>query len=350
MGGKSGFYQGKHYTEYVETIKGMKKNGQLIELETLLLALLDAVETEARANDLGVAPWCYEQLAITYRKKKDIGAEIAILERFAAQKHAPGVTPPRLLGRLEKAKCRRDGKPYMSQPGKGSTTSPVKSEVHTPEGTYNTLLDESREEQPSFTYGIGGCIDVETTGLSPNNDEVIELALVLFFYNRKTGEITEVLDGYTGLREPDCSISRGASKVHGLTKRKLRGKELDNKRILALLKQADFLISHNARFDYSFVTPLFPEAAAKPWYCSMNGISWRRKGFSSKGLQSLLGDHSIEVAQSHRALDDARAVVTLLGRCNNKGKPYLSELLKSSPIVDRAFREVAATTEKRAKE
>lgn len=233
---------------------------------------------------------------------------------------------------------------------KDSITSSVKPDSRPPKGTYNTLLDYSHEEQPSFTYGIGGCIDVETTGLSPHDDEVIELALVLFFYNHKTGEIAEMLDEYTGLREPDCSISRGASRVHGLTKRKLKGKDLDKGKILALLKQADFLISHNARFDYSFVTPLFPEVAAKPWYCSMNGINWRGKGFSSKGLQNLLNDHGIEVVQSHRALADARAVVTLLGRCNKKGKPYLSELLKSSPAVDRTFHKVSATTEKRMTE
>ena len=105
-------------------------------------------------------------------------------------------------------------------------------------------------------YGIGGCIDVETTGLSPHYNEIIEFALILFSYHCKTGEIMEVMDEYTGLREPGCVISRGATWVHGLTKEQLIGKSLAEDRIIAMLKQTDFIISHNASFDYGFVVPL----------------------------------------------------------------------------------------------
>lgn len=182
-------------------------------------------------------------------------------------------------------------------------------------------------------YGIGGSIDVETTGLSPNHDEIIEFALVLFLYNRKTGEIEKTLEEYTGLREPKCSISQDAFMVHGITKCKLKGKTLDKNKIRALLRKADFLVSHNARFDFGFVTPFLPEAAAKIWFCSMNGIYWRGKGFGSKGLQNLLHGHGIEVVQPHRALSDARAIVSLLKVYNKKGKTYLSELLKSAPAL-----------------
>lgn len=185
---------------------------------------------------------------------------------------------------------------------------------------------------------IGGCIDVETTGLSPYVDEVVEFALVLFSCNRKTHEITGVLNEYSGLREPHCAVSRGAFQVHGLSPRILKGKYLDNDKILFLLSQADFLISHNAEFDYNFVIRLFPEFSTKPWYCSMSGIGWRGKGFNSRGLQNLLIGHGIEIAQSHRALDDARAVIALLRKLNEKGKPYLGELLGSRPIAVGTYR------------
>ena len=52
----------------------------------------------------GVAACYYEKLAIIHREKKDLNAEIAILERFAGQKHAAGVKPSKLLARLEKLK------------------------------------------------------------------------------------------------------------------------------------------------------------------------------------------------------------------------------------------------------
>jgi tetratricopeptide (TPR) repeat protein len=99
-----GFYKGKHYTDYVEDVKALKRQGQYNEAIQLLLALIDAVELEARIKKWAIAPWYYEQLAILYRKQKDYQSEISILERFALNKHAPGVKPQQILDRLTKAR------------------------------------------------------------------------------------------------------------------------------------------------------------------------------------------------------------------------------------------------------
>ncbi|MGQ0669703.1 MAG: HIRAN domain-containing protein [Actinomycetota bacterium] len=90
-----GTIDGRHYTAYVEEVRRLRREGNDEEAERLLLRLVDAVEAEARAEGWGVAPWYYEQLAIIYRKRKDHEAEVAILERYAAQPHAPGASPPR---------------------------------------------------------------------------------------------------------------------------------------------------------------------------------------------------------------------------------------------------------------
>jgi len=54
----------------------------------------------------GVARAAYETLAVIYRQRKDETGEVAILERFARQKHAPGALPPNLLDRLARIKAR----------------------------------------------------------------------------------------------------------------------------------------------------------------------------------------------------------------------------------------------------
>jgi hypothetical protein len=100
--------RGAHYTDYVEQVKALRRGGLDQEAEKLLLELVDATEDEAGAEGTGVAPWYYEQLAVLYSKRKQKNEEIAILERFAAQPHAPGVSPPKLLQRLAKKKASRD--------------------------------------------------------------------------------------------------------------------------------------------------------------------------------------------------------------------------------------------------
>ena len=79
----------------------LKRTKQLERAEELLIHLVDATEEMSRATGMGVAPWYYRQLAIIYHSQMDYTAEIAILERFAGQKHAVGSAPRQLLARLE---------------------------------------------------------------------------------------------------------------------------------------------------------------------------------------------------------------------------------------------------------
>lgn len=84
---KAGLVNRKHYTEYVSSVKELKRQGKLDRAETLLLRLIRAVEEEAEAENWIVAPWYYEQLAIIYRRQKAKTKELDILKRFAIQKH-----------------------------------------------------------------------------------------------------------------------------------------------------------------------------------------------------------------------------------------------------------------------
>jgi hypothetical protein len=100
----AGRVRGRHYTDYVEDVKSLRRSNQDESAEHLLLELVDATEDESRARGTGVAPWYYEQLAIIYRKRKDPAAEVAILERYARQPPAPGTGAAKLAERLAKAR------------------------------------------------------------------------------------------------------------------------------------------------------------------------------------------------------------------------------------------------------
>jgi hypothetical protein len=83
----------------------------------LLLKVVDKEEREIKRGAGGVAPACYQQLAIIYRKLKRYDDEVAILKRFQKQPHSPGALPPKLAERLEKARQIRD-KHRFSSPDK----------------------------------------------------------------------------------------------------------------------------------------------------------------------------------------------------------------------------------------
>ena len=106
-----GFHDGKHYTEYVEDVKALKRHGALDEASALLLHLIDAVEVAANAEGWGVAPWYYEQLAIVGCKQEDYRGEVEILERYAERSKVPGASPDVLRVRLDKAREKLERSP-----------------------------------------------------------------------------------------------------------------------------------------------------------------------------------------------------------------------------------------------
>ena len=97
---------GRHYTEWVETVKALKRENRLDEAEALLLECCVATELEAVQNRWPTpAPWYYSQLATIYRKRKDREDELAILRRYVREagraNAAASTRGSRLLKRLD---------------------------------------------------------------------------------------------------------------------------------------------------------------------------------------------------------------------------------------------------------
>lgn len=170
-------------------------------------------------------------------------------------------------------------------------------------------------------------LDVETTGLDNRTDEVVELGIVLFEFDRFSGEVLGIVEEYSELRDPGRPIPIEAAQAHGITDADVRGRKLDDARVRSLLARSTLLIAHNMRFDRGFIERLYPESRRMKWLCSMDGVAWKSKGFASKGLQSLLKAHSFQAEAAHRALDDARNTLRLLSQAQPDGKTYLAELL-----------------------
>lgn len=160
------------------------------------------------------------------------------------------------------------------------------------------------------TEKIAVIVDVETTGLDHSKDEVIELAIVAVTYT-DDGQIGDVIDTYSSLREPSVPISPTITELTGITAEMVAGKSLDDGAIAAIITQADLVIAHNARFDRPFCENLSPEFQHKSWACSFSEIPWSELGFEGAKLGYLVSQFGW-FHRGHRAVDDCLALLEVL--------------------------------------
>lgn len=91
----------EHYTDAVDDVKGLKREGRHDEAESLLWWCIESAERQAREQGYDtVPPWYYEHLAIVYRKEGRYDDEVAVLERY----HGNGGGKDELLARLDRAR------------------------------------------------------------------------------------------------------------------------------------------------------------------------------------------------------------------------------------------------------
>ncbi|MEX0328913.1 MAG: 3'-5' exonuclease [Ruegeria sp.] len=194
-------------------------------------------------------------------------------------------------------------------------------------------------------------LDVETTGLSLDNDEVIQLAMLPFTYELDTGRVLEIAHdlAFDGLREPGVPISDEASLVTGLTAETVAGLTIDGSTVEALVADADLIIAHNASFDRVMVEKHWPFFAEKPWGCTLTSVDWLREGFSA-GKLDYLGMQFGWFYGGHRALADCEACLALLSQeLPQSGQRIMSAVRDAALQVEYLIRAVDAPYDERLK-
>lgn len=97
-------------------------------------------------------------------------------------------------------------------------------------------------------------LDLETTGLSPNYDSIIEIGIIKVKENK-------IVDKYNSLINPGFLINEYITSITGITNEMLKGKPkiIDLKKEVLNFIGNDVLVGHNISFDVSFLQKGFNE-------------------------------------------------------------------------------------------
>lgn len=168
--------------------------------------------------------------------------------------------------------------------------------------------------QESAAARVGyAVVDLETTGLSPTTDSIIEIGLVL------TDPRGAPERSWSTLIDPGAGAPVGPTYIHGLVAEDLIGApSLDDVGDLLVSELAGrVVVAHNARFDLGFLTQalglrgLLQRGARVPRVCTME---WSRHFMAtpSRRLTACCRAAGVAIDQHHSALDDALAAAGLL--------------------------------------
>lgn len=153
-------------------------------------------------------------------------------------------------------------------------------------------------------------VDLETSGVSPSDDRITEIGIVLV-------DGDALVEEWSSLVDPGVPIPPEITALTGITNEMVRGAP----RFAALLPEiarrleGRVFVAHNARFDYGFLKAEFRRLGGRFSADVLCTVRLSRRLFPQYGshrLDALIDRHRLPAADRHRALGDARAIRAFL--------------------------------------
>jgi DNA polymerase-3 subunit epsilon len=174
-----------------------------------------------------------------------------------------------------------------------------------------------------LTFSI---IDIETTGNSPKDFKIIEIAIVLHDGEKELGS-------YHSFVNPEESISPFISRLTGITDKDVA----DAPRFFEIAKeiieftQGSVFVAHNVSFDYGVLRREYKRLGydyRMNHLCTIQTARVLIPGHQSYGLKNITKVLGITLDKHHRAIDDARATAQLFEILFEKDTKDLSNFVK----------------------
>jgi DNA polymerase-3 subunit epsilon len=169
-------------------------------------------------------------------------------------------------------------------------------------------------------------IDFETTGLSPKNSRIIEVAALIV-----DNHTNAVIDSFTQLMNPDQHISKEITSITGITNEMVAGQPYPENvmRKLKMFIGDRRCVAHNAAFDSKFYFAEMDRAGmshARDFLCTLKLARGLISDSANHKLGTLVEHLKLEKPEDgefHRALYDATMTTKLWARLKNMVKANL---------------------------
>ncbi len=174
--------------------------------------------------------------------------------------------------------------------------------------------------------------DVETTGLDPEKEEIIEVAGVKFTFEKKDGKlVTRQISEYSSLVKPGKHIPEEATRINKITNQMVENAP-DIKPVLIQFIRfcglSSILVAHNAAFDAAFLGKAIRKSGlVMPQNPVIDSLKLLRKimpEYASHRLGEIarkLGDQitvKVDPGELHRASYDCEILKEVLCTCLRK--------------------------------
>lgn len=181
-------------------------------------------------------------------------------------------------------------------------------------------------------------LDTETTGLTPERHQCIEVGAILFDVASRSvlSQLSFLLPCERNPAEMVNGIAAAVTRLDQPLETALRLLE-------ELVASADAVVAHNAAFDRQWFGIGGLPAIERPWICSMEDIRWpeERRLRSTPSVRDLALAYGVPVWAAHRALTDCIYLAQVFERCTDL------ELLLQQAIEPRLlYRAVLAYSER----
>ena len=162
-------------------------------------------------------------------------------------------------------------------------------------------------------------IDTETTGLEPNQHQVIELGAVLYSVEHQTTlhQLSTLIFAPDNPQERRNCIP---SSVLPYVSDSIQTRFL--RMFMELVDEADFAVAHNVEFDRQWFNDnplpvLYKDMKPMQWLCTMTDFTFPHQNRFGESLVNLALSHGIGVSSAHRALTDCQLIAALFDRMDD---------------------------------